>query len=190
MAGFAFEKLDLDGAYLIHTFFAGDQRGGFTKSFEKDIYREAGIEFSLNETFVSASAKNVMRGLHFQTHNPQAKLVTVPRGRVFDVLVDLRDNSPTFKQWRGFYLDSTNHDALYIPKGFAHGFVALEDETLMMYQCDGAYDRDTDTGIIYNDPEIGIEWPVEDADACVHSERDLSFMTVKEFIEKHGKIFE
>ncbi len=190
MAGFEFEKLDLEGAYLIHTFTAGDARGGFTKSFEMDIYKNAGIDFHLNETFVSLSAKNVMRGLHFQTKNPQAKLVTVAHGSVFDVLVDLREGSPTFGKWRGFYLNSDNHDALYIPRGFAHGFVSMEDGTLMMYQCDGVYDKETDTGIIYNDPQIAIEWPVEDAETCIHSARDMSFLTLDEMIKSKGKIFD
>lgn len=190
MAGWEFEKIDIEGAYLIHTFTAGDSRGGFTKCFEKDIYKAAGIEFHLNETFISLSTKNVIRGLHFQTHAPQAKLVTVSRGRVFDVLVDLRSDSDTFGQWRGFYLNSDNHDALYIPKGFAHGFLSLEDDTLMMYQCDGAYDKDTDTGIIYNDPRISVEWPVEDAEQCIHSARDLSFLTLDEWLMTNGKIFD
>ncbi len=190
MGNFDFEKLELEGAYLIHTFSAGDSRGGFTKCFEKDIYENAGIKFSLNETFISMSAKNVIRGLHFQTTNPQAKLVTVPHGKVFDVLVDLREDSKTFKKWQGFYLSSDNHDALYIPKGFAHGFASLEDGTLMMYQCDGAYNKETDTGIIFNDPDIAVQWPVDDLDKCVHSARDVSFLTLGEFIKTKGKIFD
>lgn len=93
MAGFEFQELELKGAYLISNFYAGDNRGGFTKSFEKDIYKNAGIEFQLNETFASRSMKNVIRGLHFQTHNPQAELVSVVAGKVWDVIVDLSDHS-------------------------------------------------------------------------------------------------
>lgn len=182
MAGFSFEPLRLSGAYLIHNFYAGDNRGGFTKVFEKDIFKKNGIEFTLNETFLSVSEKNVIRGLHFQTHNPQAKLVSVPCGRVYDVLVDLRPASPTFMQWMGFELSADNHDSLYIPRGFAHGFASLEDGTVMMYQCDGAYDAPSDTGVRFDDPAIGIEWPVDEKDA-IHSARDLQLMSMEEYRE-------
>jgi len=182
MAGFIFEPLDLKGAYRIENFSVGDNRGGFTKCFEKDIYSAGGIEFSLNETFVSVSAINVIRGLHFQIHNPQAKLVCVPKGKVYDVLVDLRPDSETFGQWRGFELSGENHCALYIPRGFAHGFAALEDNTLMLYQCDGAYDQPTDSGIRFDDPDIGVVWPVAAEDA-IHSQRDLGLMSLKEYLK-------
>lgn len=180
MPGFCFRELDLQGAYLIDNFFVGDNRGGFTKCFEKDIYAKAGIEFSLNETFASVSAKNVVRGLHFQTHNPQAKLVCAIKGRVWDVIVDLRPKSLTYKKWISEELSDENHRALYVPRGFAHGFVSLEDDTVMLYQCDGAYEKDTDTGIMFNDSEIGIEWPVDETNA-IHSERDLQLMSFHEY---------
>lgn len=187
MSDYVFTKLDLEGAYLISYFSVGDNRGGFSKSFEKDIYADAGIDFSINETFVSVSAKNVIRGLHFQTHNPQAKLVSIPKGKVYDVIVDLRKDSKTYKLWRGFELSAENHKALYVPRGFAHGFLSLEDDTLMMYQCDGAYDKKTDTGIIFDDPDIGIEWPV-DLDKAIHSQRDLKLGRLQEF-EDTGVFF-
>ena len=181
MSNFSFTKLVLEGAYLIEYFSVGDNRGGFSKSFEKDIYKEAGIDFSLNETFISVSAKNVIRGLHFQTRNAQAKLVSVPKGKVYDVIVDLRPESPTFKKWEGYELSDKNHKALYVPRGFAHGFVSLEDGTLMMYQCDGAYDKETDTGIRFDDPDIGIEWPV-DLKKTIHSTRDLGLQSFAEYV--------
>lgn len=184
MTEFKFEKLDLEGAYLITNFSIGDNRGGFTKCFERDIYRHAGIDFQLNETFISVSAKNVIRGLHFQINNPQAKLVSVPKGCVYDVLVDLRPESPTFKKWRGFELSDRNHRALYIPRGFAHGFLSLEDDTLMMYQCDGAYDKETDTGIRFDDPDIAVKWPVVYLNETIHSERDLNLMSFKEYCKR------
>lgn len=182
MSDFLFEKTDFEGAYLVTNFSVGDNRGGFTKYFEKDIYQDAGIKFHLNETFISRSMKNVIRGMHFQTNNPQAKLVSVPQGRVFDVIVDLRMGSATFKQWRGFELSDGNHHALYVPRGFAHGFLALEDNTLMMYQCDGAYDKETDTGIRFDDTEIGIAWPIENMDEAICSERDLRLMSFEEYL--------
>lgn len=182
MSSFSFTKLGLEGAYLIEYFSVGDNRGGFSKSFEKDIYKEAGLDFSLNETFISVSAKNVIRGLHFQTNHAQAKLVSVPKGKVYDVIVDLRPESPTFKKWEGYELSDQNHQALYVPRGFAHGFASLEDGTLMMYQCDGVYDKETDTGIRFDDPDIGIKWPVEEG-KDIHSQRDLQLMSFKDFVE-------
>lgn len=174
MLGFEFKELKLKGAYLISGFYIGDDRGSFTKNFEKDIFAKAGIEFRLSESFFSCSAKNVIRGLHFQTHNPQAKLVSVVAGSVWDVIVDLRLDSPTFKQWVAYELSAKNHLSLYVPRGFAHGFLSLEDNTVMFYQCDGEYDKFSDTGIIYNDATLDICWPIKEKDV-IHSKRDLEF---------------
>ena len=180
MAGFQFEKLELAGAYYITNFSVGDNRGGFTKYFEKDIYECAGIEFNLNESFASISSRNVIRGLHFQLNNPQAKLVCVLKGKVWDVIVDIRMDSPTYKKWIARELSAEKHNALYVPRGFAHGFVSLENDTIMLYQCDGAYDKETDTGIRFDDPEIAIEWPVNLKDT-IHSKRDLQLGGLKEY---------
>ncbi len=180
MSGFEFKKTKLEGAYLIRNFHAGDSRGDFTKSFEKDIYAENGIDFSLNETFYSRSAKNVIRGLHFQTRSPQAKLVSVVSGSAWDVVVDLRPDSPTFKQWIAEELSSENHLSFYIPRGFAHGFLSLNDDTVMLYQCDGKYDKETDTGIRFDDPDIAVKWPIDIKDAVV-SDRDRSLQSFKEY---------
>ena len=179
--GFEFQELELKGAYLISNFYAGDNRGGFTKSFEKDIYREVGIEFQLNETFASQSMKNVIRGLHFQTHNPQAKLVSVVAGRVWDVIVDLRPDSLTYKKWIAHELSAENHLSFFVPRGFAHGFASLEDNTVMLYQCDGKYDAETDTGIRFDDPDIGIEWPVNE-NVAIHSDRDLKLGCFQDYL--------
>lgn len=187
MKKFEFKELELDGAYKISVFSNSDSRGEFTKYFEKDIYAAASIEFKLNETFVSISSKNVIRGLHFQTHHPQAKIVCVLKGRVWDVIVDLRPGYPTYKKWIGVDLDAENHDALYIPRGFAHGFVSLEDESVMLYQCDGAYDKETDTGIRFDDLDIGIKWPV-DIEKVIYSDRDGSLMTFREYEKNPMKV--
>ena len=183
---FDFQKLDLKDAYLISCFHSGDSRGGFTKSFEKGIFREAGIDFCVYETFASCSMKNVIRGLHFQDSVPQAKLVSVVSGSVWDVIVDLRPESPTFRQWRGYELSAENHLSILVPRGFAHGFASLEDNTVMLYQCDGRYDKKSDTGIVYNDPDIGISWPI-DADSVICSERDKGLQSFKTYM-KHRNI--
>lgn len=183
MTNFDFEQLPLAGAFLIQSFSTGDNRGGFSKIFEKDIFREAGISFSLSETFFSVSAKNVIRGLHFQTHEPQAKLVSVVQGRIWDVIVDLRMDSPTFGKYAGHELSSENHLGFYVPRGFAHGFVSLVDNSIMLYQCDGKYDKATDSGVRFDDPDIGIEWPINE-DVAIHSERDWNLQSLKEY-RKH-----
>lgn len=180
MSGFSFKKLALEDAYLIDNFYVKDNRGGFTKYFEKEIYANAGIEFQLNETFVSISAKNVARGLHFQQNRPQAKLVCAIQGKVWDVIVDLRPDSLTYKEWVGVELSAENHRALYVPRGFAHGFVSLENNTIMLYQCDGAYDKETDTGIRFDDPDLAIKWPIAEKDA-IRSARDLELMYLREY---------
>lgn len=180
MSGFNFTELSLKGAYLINNFSVSDNRGGFTKCFEKNIYANAGIDFKIDETFTSVSAKNVIRGLHFQINNPQAKLVCVVKGKVWDVIVDIRPDSPTYKKWISAELSAENHCALYVPRGFAHGFASMEDDTVMLYQCDGAYDRETDTGIMFNDSEIGIEWPIHESIA-IHSNRDMHLLSFKEY---------
>ena len=179
---FNFIPLKLRDAFCIEYFYTGDARGEFGKVFEKDIYKAAGIEFSLNESFASVSQKNVIRGLHFQTNQPQAKLVSVLNGKVWDVILDLREDSPTFKMWEGVELSRKNHRALYVPRGFAHGFASLEDETVMLYQCDGRYDKETDMGILYNDPDIGIEWPI-DISTAIFSKRDLELPSFQDYLK-------
>lgn len=181
MANYKMVELELPGAYIIECFAVGDSRGGFIKCYEKEAYSKAGIEFNLYETFVSNSAKNVIRGMHFQLNAPQTKLVSVLRGKIYDVIVDLRRTSPTYKQWLGVELSRENHKALVIPRGFAHGFMSLEDDTIVMYQCDGAYDKETDTGIRYDDQDIGIQWPIDEKHKTIHSERDLGLMSFEEF---------
>lgn len=176
---FLIKQLKFAGAALIEYFYVGDERGSFGKILEKDIYSDNGIDFNLNETFYSVSQKNVIRGLHFQTHNPQAKVVSVLTGRVYDVIVDLRKDSPTFKKWIGVELGKEKHNALFVPRGFAHGFLSLEDNTTMLYMCDGKYDKETDAGIRFDDPDIGVNWPC-DLSAAIHSKRDLELPFLKD----------
>ncbi len=127
---------DLNGVVLITPFHEGDARGSFTKDFEKNIYKQNGLTFDIFEEFTSVSSRNVIRGLHFQTVGPQAKLVTVPIGAVFDVVVDLRLGSKTFGNWKGFSLTDENKLTLYVPRGFAHGFLTLGEGNQVVYKCD------------------------------------------------------
>lgn len=181
MNSFSFEPFDIEGAFIVNSFFSEDNRGRFVKSFEKDIFAANGIEFNCNEMFISASEKNVIRGMHFQLFHPQIKLVGVLSGKVFDVIIDLRKNSKTFGAWRGFYLSSENRTSLLIPRGCAHGFMSLSDNSMVCYLCDGAYDKATDTGIVYNDPDIGVEWPINDLSQAVLGARDKKLMSFADF---------
>ncbi len=181
MSAFSFEQMDIPGAYIITSFFSEDNRGAFIKSFEKDIFAQAGINFNCNEDFISHSTKNVIRGMHFQLYHPQVKLVGVITGKVFDVIVDLREESETFGQWRGVYLSSENRISLLIPKGCAHGFISLSDDSIVSYKCDGKYDKNTDTGILYSDPDINIEWPINDITQAVIGKRDEKLMAFNDF---------
>ena len=184
---FEFHELELEGAFLIHAFSMKDIRGGFAKYFEKDIYEKAGIAFQVNETFLSCSDRNVIRGLHFQTNKPQAKLVFVVAGKAWDVIVDIRPESKTFGRWSAQELSAENHMGFFVPRGFAHGFASMEDNTIMMYLCDGGYDKESDTGILYNDPAIGIEWPIEE-NLAIHSERDLKLLSLEGYLKSPIKL--
>lgn len=182
MQKFMFEKTDIENLTWITPFCVPDERGYLTKSFEKTIFAEHGIDLTPWEELRSCSRKGVLRGLHFQRCHSQDKLVQVLHGAVFDVAVDLRQGSPTFGKWEGFYLDAENRKMLYIPKGFAHGFLALEENTLFSYLCGEQYDPESDGGIRWNDPQLNIRWPLDRVERVIMSEKDaaLPFFTGKE----------
>ncbi|MCE0489469.1 dTDP-4-dehydrorhamnose 3,5-epimerase [Pantoea sp. Mb-10] len=140
----------------------GDERGFFLETFQKERYLEVlNIEGDFVQDNHSRSAKGVLRGLHFQRDNPQGKLVRVVRGEVFDVAVDIRPESPTFKQWVGVILSEENKTQFWIPPGLAHGFVVLSDFADFEYKCTNYYDPSSEGCLLWNDPEVGIKWPVE-----------------------------
>lgn len=153
-------ETSLPGALIVEPRVFGDARGFFYESYNKDAFREAGIVAEFVQSNVSRSSKSVLRGLHYQWPNPQGKLVSVLEGDVFDVAVDLRLGSPTFGQWTGAMLTADNHRHFWIPEGFAHGFCVLSDFATFTYQCTALYDRSADAGVRWNDPDIGIDWPV------------------------------
>lgn len=183
MTGFNIAPIDI-GGYIIDTVFSDDNRGCFIKLFECSTFQKEGIAFKVSESFISCSDKYVVRGMHFQTFHPQAKLVSVLKGKIYDVIVDLRKESITYGQWRGFYLSSENHKSLFVPRGFAHGFLSLCDGSTVLYQCDGTYDRKSDTGIMYNDKSISVEWPVNTS-CMIVGERDRKLMSFEEFNKRH-----
>lgn len=137
----------------------GDSRGYFMETYNANDMKEAGLDYTFVQDNQSMSSKGVLRGLHFQVHYPQMKLVRVIRGKVFDVVVDLRKGSKTFGKWHGVILTEENGKQFLIPKGFAHGFLVLSDYAEFCYKCDDFYHPDDEAGLAWNDPDIGIRWP-------------------------------
>ena len=176
-----FIKTQLAGSFLIEPKTFEDQRGFFLESYSKKIFEENGINDDFIQDNHSLSVeKGVLRGLHFQlSPNAQSKLVRVVAGSVFDVIVDLRKDSKTFGQWQGFELSAKNKKMLYVPRGFAHAFCTLEENTEFVYKVDNFYAPESDSGIIWNDRTLAIDWPIEGEP--VISEKDGKLQTFEEF---------
>jgi dTDP-4-dehydrorhamnose 3,5-epimerase len=155
----------------------GDDRGFFMESWNQKRYQEAGLPARFVQDNLSFSARGVLRGLHFQNPNPQGKLVSVLQGEVFDVAVDIRVGSPTFGQWVGISLSADNKLQFYLPEGFAHGFVVISDVALFSYKCTAYYNPETESSLLWNDPEIGIGWPI---DKPVLSDKDRAAPRLRE----------
>ena len=162
MSNFTFMETEIKGVYVIDAKVFGDDRGYFTETYKKIDFDEAGLVYDFVQDNQSRSKKGVLRGLHFQIKHPQAKLVRVIEGEVFDVAVDMRKGSPTFGKWVGAILSDKNKRQFMIPRGFAHGFLVLSDYATFCYKCDEVYHPEDEGGIMWNDPEIGIEWPFTD----------------------------
>ena len=183
---FLFERdQEMDGVILITPFYTSDTRGDFTKYYEKAIFRENGIIFDVTEEFVTTSVNHVIRGLHFQTKNPQAKLVTVIEGAIFDVVVDLRLSSPTFGYWKSYNLTAEKRASIYVPKGFAHGFLTFGDINVVLYKCDAPYHQQSDGGIVWHDSDLDIKWPIG-LESPIVSEKDMALQKFCEFQATFG----
>jgi dTDP-4-dehydrorhamnose 3,5-epimerase len=152
-------ETSLPGVLLIEPKVFGDDRGFFMETYRADTFRDIGIGEFVQDNH-SRSARGVLRGLHYQQPNAQGKLVRCTRGSIFDVAVDIRRGSPSFGRWFGLELSDANKLMLWIPTGFAHGFCALEDDSDLVYKCTSLYDPASDRSILWNDPDIGIEWPI------------------------------
>jgi dTDP-4-dehydrorhamnose 3,5-epimerase len=175
------EKTQLRDCLVIHPKVWGDARGFFMETYRQDRYAEAGIQESFVQDNQSRSAKGVVRGLHFQWDPPQGKLMRVSRGAAFVVAVDIRPDSPTRGQWFGTVSSSENKVQVWAPAGFARGFCALEDCTEVQYKCTGLYNPACESGILWNDPEVGIAWPLAD----VHlSAKDAAAQTLKSWLAR------
>jgi dTDP-4-dehydrorhamnose 3,5-epimerase len=155
-----FIETPLPGVILIEPLVRSDERGFFMETYRADLFRDHGIADAFLQDNHSRSARGVLRGLHYQEPHAQGKLVRCTRGEVFDVAVDIRRGSPSFGQWYGIDLSETNYRMLWVPPGFAHGFCALTDIADLVYKATEVYHGESDRGILWNDPEIGIEWPL------------------------------
>lgn len=170
IGNFVFNETKIKGVFIIDVKTYGDNRGYFMETYKESDFKAAGLDYVFVQDNQSSSRKGVLRGLHFQKTYPQAKLVRVLKGEVFDVAVDLRRGSPTYGQWVGAVLSEENKRQFMIPRGFAHGFLVLSDYAEFMYKCDDVYHPEDEGGIMWNDPAIGIEW--KDVGEIILSEKD------------------
>ena len=179
MGKFKFEKTNIEGLFVIEPTIYGDSRGHFMETYNEKEFNEAGITAKFVQDNESRSKRGVLRGLHFQKKHPQGKLVRVLEGEVLDVAVDLRDGSKTFGKWYGVVLSAEKHNQFYIPEGFAHGFYVLSDAATFCYKCTNFYDPTDEGGIIWNDPDINIDWGIKAEDDVLLSDKDKNHPTLK-----------
>ena len=168
----------LEGVLVIEPRVFQDNRGVFYESYSKRIYQEAGIEADFVQDNHSVSQQGTLRGLHYQLGKGQAKMVRVTQGEVFDVIVDVRKDSPTFGQWEGISLSAQNFKQVYIPVGFAHGFLVLSDGAEFLYKCSEYYAPNEERGVRWNDPDVAVDWPIEnpmlsEKDKCLPFLREI-----------------
>ena len=161
VGNFKFIETEIKDVYIIEPKLYGDNRGYFMETYKEESFKEAGLNYTFVQDNQSKSKKGVLRGLHFQKTHPQAKLVRVLEGEVFDVAVDLRKDSPTYGKWVGVILSAENNKQFMIPRGFAHGFVVLSETATFCYKCDELYHPEDEGGIMWNDKDINIKWPYD-----------------------------
>lgn len=185
---FDFQPLELQGAYLIKPFMATDDRGALIKDYNVDMFRSQGICHDLKEVFYTISKRSVIRAIHFQLVKQQAKLVRCVSGHVYDVIVDLRPDSPTYGKWMGFHLTGENTNMLLVPECFGHGYLVIED-SVVSYKCAEVFYGEGDSGIMYNDPDIGIDWPfdlIDGKENLIISQKDQQLMSFRDYTEILG----
>ena len=180
MRKFKFIKTDIEGLYIIEPTVFGDSRGFFMETYNYKEFKENGLDMIFVQDNHSKSKKGVLRGIHFQNKYPQGKLVRVIKGTVFDVAVDLRKNSKTYGDWLGLILSEENKRQFYIPEGFGHGFLVLSDEAEFVYKCTNYYNPKDESGIIWNDSDININWPIDYIGKVILSGKDKNWKTLKQ----------
>ncbi len=185
---FDFQETEIPGLIEVTPFNAEDIRGCFTKDYSKEVFEANGIHHDIAEIFYTTSHKGVIRALHFQRVKQQPKLVRCIYGHVYDVVVDMRKDSPTFKRWLGFDLIGTKHNEILVPAGCAHGYLVLED-SIVSYKCSEKFYGEYDGGIRWNDPDIAVEWPLEKIggeEKLILADKDRSLPFFQEFVKEYG----
>ena len=180
MGNFKFTETEIQGLYIIEQKVFEDDRGYFMETYNKKAFIEAGLDLEFVQDNQSKSKSGVLRGLHFQKSHPQGKLVRIIKGEVFDVAVDLRKHSPTFKKWYGCVLSEKNGKQMYVPEGFAHGFLVLSEEAEFAYKCTDFYHPEDECGYQWNDPDFDIQWPLENIEELLLSEKDKNYLLFNE----------
>ena len=180
------ETCEIEGLKIITPEVHGDARGYFMETYQYNDFKAAGIPEVFVQDNQSASKRGVLRGLHFQIEHPQDKLVRVIKGEVFDVAVDLRKGSKTFGKWFGVLLSEENKKQFFVPKNFAHGFLVLSDYAEFCYKCSDFYHPGDEGGLAYNDPDIGVEWPIPEDMELIFSDRDTKWGGIREYKKEHG----
>lgn len=180
MGKFVFLNTSIEGVILVEPTVFGDERGYFMETYQYNDFCAGGIDVKFVQDNQSKSKKGVLRGLHFQKQYPQSKLVRVIKGEVYDVAVDLRKDSPTYGKYEGVLLSEQNKRQFFIPKGFAHGFVVLSDEAEFVYKVDDFYHPNDEGGLMWNDPDIGIDWPIPEDMEIILSDKDKLNPSFKE----------
>ncbi|MCI8921636.1 MAG: dTDP-4-dehydrorhamnose 3,5-epimerase [Acutalibacter sp.] len=186
MLKYDFKQTNIPGLTLITPLFIPDQRGYLAKPFESCVFAVHNIHFHVAEELESKSEQHTLRGLHFQHQHSQDKLVRVLSGEIYDVAVDLRPESSAFGKWQGFALSAENRQMLYIPKHFAHGFLVLGREAIVHYLCGDRYVSESEDGIIWNDPDLAINWPLGQGITPLLSPRDQSFQSFNQFCRSNN----
>ena len=181
MGQFQFTKTGIEGLVVVEPKVFGDNRGYFMETYNYNDFKAAGLDMVFVQDNQSKSKKGVLRGLHFQKKNPQGKLVRVVSVEVYDVAVDLRKGSDTYGKWYGVLLSAENKKQFYVPEGFAHGFVVMSETAEFVYKCTRFYDPSDEGGLMWNDPEIGIDWPVPENAELLLSEKDQHHQPLKDF---------
>ncbi|MCQ2477986.1 MAG: dTDP-4-dehydrorhamnose 3,5-epimerase [Clostridia bacterium] len=181
MGNFKFTKTSIDGVIIVEPTAYGDSRGYFMETYQKEDFIKGGIDVDFVQDNQSMSTKGVLRGLHFQKQYSQSKLVRCIRGEVFDVAVDLREGSPTYGKWEGVLLSAENKKQFFIPKNFAHGFLVLSDEAEFVYKVDDFYHPNDEGGLMWNDPDINVEWPISEGMEIKLSDKDKLHPPFKDF---------
>lgn len=179
------ETCGIEGLKVITPTVFGDARGYFMETYQYEDFKAAGVDVVFVQDNQSASKKGVLRGLHFQINHPQDKLVRVIKGEVFDVAVDLRKDSPTFGQWHGVLLSEENKKQFFVPKGFAHGFLVLSDYAEFCYKCSDFYHPNDEGGLKFDDPAIGVEWPIPEGMELIMSDKDKEWDGIEAYKEKY-----